>query len=188
MCRKVSRYTPPRAPLSWGIARLCWKHAASIAAQAAMSLLSRYRGYRSHTVANGGFKRRQDCEVLFGKGPPDPTLESASPSPPQGSIWHRNRLKSGNWYRIDVESMPNRPLSRGGRGRFEGGVRGACAKKNLTTLRQREIKGGIQTWWFSGCFSSFTVLGGWITFELGPEKSNKQGNLDGGNSALEIGF
>ena len=26
---------------------------------------------------------------LLGTGPLDPTLESASPSPPQGSIWHR---------------------------------------------------------------------------------------------------
>ena len=26
---------------------------------------------------------------LLGTGPPDPTLESTSPSPPQGSIWHR---------------------------------------------------------------------------------------------------
>ena len=28
--------------------------------------------------------------------PPDPTLESALPSPPQGWIWHRNRVKSDN--------------------------------------------------------------------------------------------
>ena len=34
---KVSRYTPPRPHLSWGIARLCWKHATSIPAQAAVS-------------------------------------------------------------------------------------------------------------------------------------------------------
>ena len=64
---------------------------------------------------------------LLGTGPPDPTLNSASPSPAQGSIWHqfdidltlirhRNRVKSGNQYRINVESMPNRPLRRGGRG------------------------------------------------------------------------
>ena len=56
---------------------------------------------------------------LLGTGPPDPTLESASPSPPQGSIWHRfdidstlirhrNRVKSGNRCRINVESMLNR--------------------------------------------------------------------------------
>ena len=44
---------------------------------------------------------------LLGKDPPDPTLESASPSHPQGSIWHRNRVKSGNRCRINVESMPN---------------------------------------------------------------------------------
>ena len=41
--------TPPKAPLSWGIARLWWKHAASIATQAAVSFLSSYRGYRSDT-------------------------------------------------------------------------------------------------------------------------------------------
>ena len=75
---------------------------------------------------------------LLGTGPPDPTLESTSPSLPQGSIWHRfnidstlirhrNRVKSGNRCRIDVESMPNRPPRKGGRGGFEGGVRGACA-------------------------------------------------------------
>ena len=62
----------------------------------------------------------------LGTSPPDPTLESASPSPPQGSIRHRNRVKSGNRCRIDAESMPNRPLRRGGRGRFEGGVWSAC--------------------------------------------------------------
>ena len=27
--------------------------------------------------------------------------------PPQGSIWHRNRVKSGNRCRINVESIPN---------------------------------------------------------------------------------
>ena len=37
-----------KAPLpSWGIAKLCWKHAASITTQAAVSFLSRYRGYSS---------------------------------------------------------------------------------------------------------------------------------------------
>ena len=64
---------------------------------------------------------------IIGTGPPDPTLESASPSPLQGSIWHQNRAKSGNRYRINVEPMPNRPQRWGGRGGFEGGVRGACA-------------------------------------------------------------
>ena len=53
---------------------------------------------------------------FLGTGPPDPTLESASPSPPQGLIWHRfnidstlsphrNRVKSENRCRINVESM-----------------------------------------------------------------------------------
>ena len=31
---------------------------------------------------------------LLGTGPPDPTLESASPSPSQGSIWHRIDIDS----------------------------------------------------------------------------------------------
>ena len=57
-------------------------------------------------------------------------LESASPSPPQGSIWHRNRVRSQE---IDVESMANRPLRRGGRGGFEGEVRGSVPNKPLTT-------------------------------------------------------
>ena len=47
--------------------------------------------------------------ALSGTGPPDPILESTSPSPPQGSIWHRNRVKSGDRYRINVESMPIHP-------------------------------------------------------------------------------
>ena len=75
---------------------------------------------------------------LLGTGPPDPTLESASPSPPQGSIWHRfnidstskwGQIRKSNLFRcrIDVKSMPNRTLRRGGRGGFEGGVWGSCA-------------------------------------------------------------
>ena len=61
----------------------------------------------------------QSCSVvrgLLGTGPPDPTLKSASPSPPQGSIWHRfnidstfirhrNRVKSGNRCQINIKSM-----------------------------------------------------------------------------------
>ena len=40
-----------------------------------------------------------------------------------------------NQRRIDVESMPNRPLRRGGRGGFEGGVRGGpVPNKPLTNL------------------------------------------------------
>ena len=31
---------------------------------------------------------------LLGTAPPDPTLESASLSPPQGSIWHRFNIES----------------------------------------------------------------------------------------------
>ena len=75
---------------------------------------------------------------LLGTGPLDPTLESASPSPPQGSILHRFDIDSAskqgqirksmsNQCQIDVESMPNRPLRKGGLGGFEAAVRGACA-------------------------------------------------------------
>ena len=71
---------------------------------------------------------------LLGTGPADPTLESASPSPPQASIWHRNRAKSGNRCRIDAESMPNRPLRRGGQGGFEGAVQGPVPKRPLSIL------------------------------------------------------
>ena len=40
-----------------------------------------------------------------------------------------------NQCRIDVKSMPNRPLTRGGRGGFEGGVwGGAVPNKPLTTV------------------------------------------------------
>ena len=65
---------------------------------------------------------------LLGTDPPDPTLESASPSLAQGSIWHRNRgqirKSMSNQCRIDFESMPNRPPRRGFRAGYEGGVRG----------------------------------------------------------------
>ena len=56
--------------------------------------------------------------------PPGPTLESASPSPPQGSIWHRNKGKSGNGCRIDAKSTPWE-----GEGEADSRVRsgGACA-------------------------------------------------------------
>ena len=57
---------------------------------------------------------------LLGTNLPDPTLESASPSPPLGSIWHWIMVESGNQYRIDVESMSNQcridaKLSRSGK-------------------------------------------------------------------------
>ena len=44
MSHRVSHHTPQPPPLSWGVARLCGKHAASIAAQAAVLFLSRHRG------------------------------------------------------------------------------------------------------------------------------------------------
>ena len=42
-------------------------------------------------------------------------------------IRHRFRVKSGTRCRINVKSMPSRPLTRGGRGGFEDGVWRACA-------------------------------------------------------------
>ena len=86
---------------------------------------------------------------LWGTDPPDPTLESTSPSPPQGSIWHRcnidstlirhrNRVKSGNRCRINVESMLHRcqidPW--GGEGEVDSrvGSGGSVPHKPLTTL------------------------------------------------------
>ena len=78
-----------------------------------------------------------DCEGFFGSATdtPGPYSRIRLALPSSGSTWHRNRVKSGNRCRIDVESMPSRPLRRAGRGRFEGGV-GACAKKNPHNLRR----------------------------------------------------
>ena len=45
---------------------------------------------------------------LLGTDPPGPTLESASPSPPQGSIWHRFSIDSTSIRRFDPISMLNR--------------------------------------------------------------------------------
>ena len=45
---------------------------------------------------------------LLGTGPPDPILESDSPSPPRGSIWHRFNIEIGSNQEIDVESMVHR--------------------------------------------------------------------------------
>ena len=57
-------------------------------------------------------KKARIVKGLLGTGPPDPTLESASPSPPQGSIRHRFNIDSTLifWFdqEIDVESMLNR--------------------------------------------------------------------------------
>ena len=64
---------------------------------------------------------------LSGTGPPDPTLESTSPSPPQGRFGveiRSNQESMSNQCRIDVKSMRNRPLTRARRGGFEGGVGG----------------------------------------------------------------
>ena len=60
------------------------------------------RGGTSHPISSNVVRG------LLGTGPPHPTLESASPSPPQRSIWHRNRVRSANQCRINVESMSSR--------------------------------------------------------------------------------
>ena len=82
---------------------------------------------------------RQSVPPNCGHRPHGPHPQSASPSPPQGSIWHRFSIDSTSIQhrfdidltlfrcRIDAESMPKRPLRRGARGGYEGGVRGACA-------------------------------------------------------------
>ena len=86
---------------------------------------------------------------LLGTAPPDSTLESASPSPRQGSIWHRFnidstlirhrfRVKSGNRCRITVESMLNRCQIDPWRGEGEAdsrvGLGGAVPNKPLTSF------------------------------------------------------
>ena len=91
---------------------------------------------------------KTSCHVvrgLLGTGPPDPTLESPSPSPFEGSIWHRNRVKSGNRCRINVESMLNRCQidPRGGEGEADSrvGSGGPVPNKPLTSLVAR---GGVR--------------------------------------------
>ena len=74
---------------------------------------------RLHTFSGGwyiceGFIRHRNSP------PPDPTFESASPSPPQTSIWHRNRVTSRNWcridFQIDAKSTPEEGTARRTRG------------------------------------------------------------------------
>ena len=59
---------------------------------------------------------------LLGTDPPGHALESISLSPPQGSIWHRTRVKSGGRCRIDVESTPEEGKARRIRGWGPGGL------------------------------------------------------------------
>ena len=49
---------------------------------------------------------------LLGTDSPDPTLESASPSPPQGSIWHRFDIDSASIRQRFGGSVANKPLTR----------------------------------------------------------------------------
>ena len=64
--------------------------------------------------------------LLLGTGPPDPTPESASPSPAQGSIWHPNRVKIrksiSNRCWIDTKSTPEEGRARQIRGWGPGGL------------------------------------------------------------------
>ena len=84
-----------------------------------------FGGHVCNKIHRGHYKKNRFVRGLLGTGPPDPTLESASPSPPQRSIWHRFNIEIGsnqeidvesmsNRCQIDVESMPNRPMRRGG--------------------------------------------------------------------------
>ena len=111
------------------------------------------RASNRYNVATGGpknlvglFLTSKGCEGFIRHRPPDPTLESASPSPPQGSIWHRfninstlirhrNRVKSGNRCRINVKSMPNRPLRREGEADSRVGSGALVPNKPLTFQR-----------------------------------------------------
>ena len=158
-----------------------------------------------HSLGSSEAPKASRISVVRGLGCPEPTLESALHSPPQGSFWHRFNIDSTSKWgqdvfprktlekkgkvnmrrkrveitfvrcirhrppgphprihlalpssgvdlasiqhrfdinstlirhrfpdltpfrcRINVKSMPNRPLRRGGRGGFEGGVRGLC--------------------------------------------------------------
>ena len=87
----------------------------------------------------------QKSAPILGTDTPNLTLESASPSPPQGSIWHRHRVKSGNRCRIDAKLGS---LRRGGRGGFEGKVRTACASLRyyLERILRDRGGGGISHW------------------------------------------
>ena len=107
--------------------------------------------------------------------PRTPASESDPPRPPllrgrfgidSTLIRHRNRVESGNRCRIDVKSMPNRPLRRGGRGGFKGGVRGGlclnpsqslrvCLKSRVQNCEEVLVKKFRQLNWaleFSGMF------------------------------------
>ena len=66
---------------------------------------------------------------FLGTGRPDPTLESASPSPPQGSIWHRFDIEIGS------NQMSNR-CQRGGEGKADSRVGSGrpVPKKPLTRV------------------------------------------------------
>ena len=67
------------------------------------------------------------CEGFVRHRPPDPTLESASPSPPQGSIWHRFDIDSTSiswlWPYFDAKLTPEEGRARWIRG---WGPRGLC--------------------------------------------------------------
>ena len=67
---------------------------------------------------------------LLGTGPPDPTLESASPSPPQGQFG----IEIWSTQEIDVESMPNRTLRGEGEADSRVGSRGPVPNKPFIKL------------------------------------------------------
>ena len=83
--------------------------------------------------AEGVFRNSMFVRGLLGTGPPDPNLEFASPSPPQGSIWHQNRVTSGYRCRIDATSTSEEGRARRIRGWGPGGLP-LIKLKPLTTL------------------------------------------------------
>ena len=69
------------------------------------------------------FRRRSFFSVLVrGLLGTDPRTPPSNPPRPQGSIWHRNRVKSGNRCRIDAESTPEEGRARWIRGWGPGGL------------------------------------------------------------------
>ena len=64
---------------------------------------------------------------LLGTAPRTPPSNPPRPPLPGIEIGSNQEIDIEYQCEVDVESMPSRPLRRGGRGGFEGGVRGVCA-------------------------------------------------------------
>ena len=102
---------------------------------------------KSLAICGRGWKATKVVRGLLGTAPPpppDPTLESASPSPPQGSIWHRFNIDLTSIRhrfdidltlfrcRIDAKSTPEEGRARRIRGWGPGGP---VPNKPLTNLQ-----------------------------------------------------